>query len=353
MYLKRSSTVKYFIAAFVGAALYCEWFVYVIQPQYWQGLGCDGQDAACTKVLFIADPQIQGDLAVPPPLSYLFNWDSDRYLKATFTVVSKYFQPDILVYMGDLMDEGSISTIPQFHGYVKRLSSIFNIESPVLQIWLPGDNDIGGENEPVSREKVAEFDKVFNQPSTITYSNITFYKVNGMTYTFPKNIQGADENNINIVVSHYPITTRTVFSMQLIKEIHPNIFFCAHDHESKYVTQNKDLTHRRTHSYGYGEAILNISLDEDTLYEVYVPTCSYRMGTSKIGFGAAILDDKNHLLRYTVFWSPTRFPYLLFYLAVLIFIVWYFILFCAARLIHRQPNILKSNSDVQPLLDRI
>ncbi|CAG9784138.1 unnamed protein product [Diatraea saccharalis] len=255
--------------------------------------------------------------------------------------------------MGDLMDEGSISTIQQFHSYVKRLSSIFNIEYPVVQIWLPGDNDIGGENEPVSKQKAAEFDKVFDQPSVITFKNLTFFKVNGITYTFPKRTEEVDETNINIVVSHYPITSRTVFSTQLIKEFHPNIFFCAHEHESKYVKQNKDLTHRNTHNFGYGEGILNISLNEDNLYEIYVPTCSYRMGTSKIGFGAAIFNDNNHHMKYTVFWSPTRFPYLLFYLAVMIFLLWYFILFCVAKLIHRHPKIVKSSSDSQPLLERI
>ena len=54
------------------------------------------------------------------------------YLKSTFNVVADYFKPDILVYLGDLMDEGSISTLPQFHGYVKRLSNIFDWDYPAV-----------------------------------------------------------------------------------------------------------------------------------------------------------------------------------------------------------------------------
>lgn len=74
-----STTVKYILAAFFGAVIFCEWFIYLVQQQYWTDLECSKHDSTCTKILFIADPQIQGDLAVPPPLSYLFNWDSDRY----------------------------------------------------------------------------------------------------------------------------------------------------------------------------------------------------------------------------------------------------------------------------------
>lgn len=55
-----------------------------------------------------------------------------RYLKSTYSIVEKHFHPDVLVYLGDLMDEGSISTRPQFHKYVKRLSNIFDPHYPVV-----------------------------------------------------------------------------------------------------------------------------------------------------------------------------------------------------------------------------
>lgn len=43
-----------------------------------------------------------------------------------------YFKPDVLVYLGDLMDEGSISTLVQFHTYVKRLADIFEVDYEVV-----------------------------------------------------------------------------------------------------------------------------------------------------------------------------------------------------------------------------
>ncbi|CAH1644652.1 unnamed protein product [Spodoptera littoralis] len=355
MYLRRSTTVKYVIAAFIGAVIYCEWFVYIIQQQYWTELECNDHDATCKKILFIADPQIQGDEAVPPPLSYLFNWDSDRYLRSTFKVVVEYLKPDILVYLGDLMDEGSIATMPQFHGYVKRLASIFEWDYPAVQVWIPGDNDIGGENEPIRYDKIEEFEKVFKQPSIVVYSNISFYKVNAITYTFPQKadeIPGS-EMNFKIAVSHYPVTEKSMFAYQIMKAINPNIFFCAHDHESKYVKQNKNLGHRKTVWLNGPNPTLNISFDEESLYEVFVPTCSYRMGTSSIGYGAAVLENNQQNMRYTVFWSPTRFPCLILYLSMLVILLLYCLVFCVARLCHRKSTLGAKSGDMSPLLQRI
>lgn len=77
---------------------------------------------------------------------------------------------------------------------------------------MPGDNDIGGEHEPIQSDKVKEFEAVFNQPDIITYKNISFFKVNGITYTYP---HGTDDDNYKIVVSHYPVLWKTVFGKQV------------------------------------------------------------------------------------------------------------------------------------------
>lgn len=81
------------------------------------------------------------------------------------------------------------------------------------QVWIPGDNDIGGENEPVRRNKIEEFEKVFQQPSVIAYSNVSIYKANAITYTFPQKTDApaGTDNNFKIVVSHYPVTMRVSF----------------------------------------------------------------------------------------------------------------------------------------------
>ncbi|CAG5002296.1 unnamed protein product [Parnassius apollo] len=346
LFRRRSLAVKYFIALFFGAVAYNEWIIYVVQPIYWQHMKCPHDDKYCTKIMFIADPQIQGEMAVPPPLSYLFNWDSDRYLGTTFKIALKYFKPDILVYLGDLMDEGSIATMTQFHSYVRRLSNIFEVPYPIIQVWLPGDNDIGGENEPIRRDKLEEFNKVFNQPSIITYRNISFYKVNGITHSFP---HAKGDDNYKIVVSHYPLLRKSVFGKQVNDAIHPNIYFCAHEHKSKYFIKDENLRNIFTRYIRPGDEILNINHNEENIYEIYVPTCSYRMGTQTIGYGAAVLVHNDHHLHYTVLWSPRRFPSLFTYAVVLIIAILYMFIFCLSRVILRC-MVVKNSDSTQPLL---
>lgn len=74
-----SLALRYLAAAILGAVLFNEWLVYTLQPITWRRLQCDHNDTTCIKVLFVADPQIQGDDANSWPLNKIFSWDSDRY----------------------------------------------------------------------------------------------------------------------------------------------------------------------------------------------------------------------------------------------------------------------------------
>ncbi|VVD01938.1 uncharacterized protein LOC126969192 [Leptidea sinapis] len=353
MYLRKRTVLKYLTGLTLGLVLYCEWFIYIAQPLFWNKLTCDNsiKNDRCTKILFISDPQIQGDNAVPSPIGDILNWDSDRYLQSTYRVVMKQFKPDIIVFMGDLMDEGSVATIQQFHGYVKRLSNIFDTSYPVVQIWIPGDNDIGGENEVVKPDKVLEFNKVFSQPSVISYNNISFYKVNAITHSIP---QPLDEGDLNykIAISHFPVLTRTAYAKKVINALQPDIFFCAHDHVSKYVQHQHDFVKSRTHLLQYKDPVLVLPLENnESIYEIYTPTCSYRMGTFKIGFGAAVIDNDH--LKYTVFWSPLRFPCLFVYLLLSIIVFGYTLFICFMRLFSRLCHHLPDSEDTKRLLPQV
>lgn len=57
------------------------------------------------------------------------------------------------------------------------------------------------------------------------------------------------------------------------------------------MRQKKSFESKETHLFQYNDPILNIALDNEWLYEIFVPTCSYRMGTSKIGYGAAVVGE--------------------------------------------------------------
>ncbi|KAI0235408.1 hypothetical protein LSAT2_014072, partial [Lamellibrachia satsuma] len=72
--------------------------------------------------------------------------------------------------------------------------------------------------------------------------------------------------------------------------------------------------------------IYTINLHESRLlHEIVVPTCSYRMGVSNMGYGAAVIDRSGEM-RYVVLSSPSRYLQLQLYGTVIIF----FLLFLLA-----------------------
>lgn len=45
------------------------------------------------------------------------------------------------------------------------------------KIYLPGDNDIGGEEDVVSSNIYNRFNFAYSQPDTLVYKTVTFFKV--------------------------------------------------------------------------------------------------------------------------------------------------------------------------------
>ncbi|KAK9887105.1 hypothetical protein WA026_020554 [Henosepilachna vigintioctopunctata] len=71
--------------------------------------------------------------------------------------------------------------------------------------------------------------------------------------------------------------------------------------------------------------VYKFNLGSSDLYEILVPTCSYRMGTTSVGFGFAIIEKDE--VQYTVLWSPSRFQQLWSYILMILLILIGFICF--------------------------
>ena len=50
-----------------------------------------------------------------------------RYLKRTYSLAKFHVKPDVIVFMGDLFDEGSTASADEYQRYYTRFSSIFDI----------------------------------------------------------------------------------------------------------------------------------------------------------------------------------------------------------------------------------
>lgn len=97
------------------------------------------------RILLVADPQLIGyHNEVIKFLSPLTIWDSDRlkdivfhiklfvniellcrYLVNTYNHAFEFAKPEVVIFLGDLFDEGSTGSDEEFNLYVRRLFNIF------------------------------------------------------------------------------------------------------------------------------------------------------------------------------------------------------------------------------------
>ncbi|XP_075216328.1 metallophosphoesterase isoform X2 [Lycorma delicatula] len=271
------------------------------------------------KILLVADPQILGEKTE----SWIARWDSDRYLYKTFSTAVSHVKPDLIMFLGDLMDEGTVATSTEYQRYAERFSYIFSLNSfpSNMTIFLPGDNDIGGEDELVTRSKVSRFKKFFDQPDIVNLGNVQFIKVNKMQHSFPS-VNGKEDDEIRIVVSHVPLMAfPSWFSAEAIMNLKPQMIFSAHDHKSVHFagdlkTGERILIEPLTSNQVSSEWPMTwrFQLSDNIVNEVVVPTCSYRMGATLMGYGAAVIDRKGESLCYSVLLLPSRFMLLYMYI---------------------------------------
>lgn len=224
-------------------------------------------------------------------------------------------EANVVCFMGDLMDEGSVATDEAHARYAERFRSVFaKSSSHMIQMHIPGDNDIGGErNDFITDRKLKRFKIAFNEQSSIVIGNrYQLISTNMLTHTYA-DISDIDiDDHINIVLSHmsilsYPgISMKTVsvitkiahrnsiqfetfcFVWQVITKYNPSIIFSAHMHVSRIITYPPFNAAYLEDKYIFSHA-LNVERHVPNRTEIMVPTCSYRMGVAKMGYGWAIL----------------------------------------------------------------
>ena len=118
---------------------------------------------AQVRMLMVADPQIVGNIHEPSGvLGWVRRWDCDRYLSKTYGWAMASYDINTVVFMGDLIDEGSEAEDELYQEYVDRFRAVYPDQEGVKMIYIPGDNDIGGEGaDPVTILKIDRFDKHF------------------------------------------------------------------------------------------------------------------------------------------------------------------------------------------------
>lgn len=151
-------------------------------------------------------------------------FDSDRYLRNSFTRAIAHVKPDVICFMGDLMDEGSIATNEEHNEYLHRFKEIFYTDSKVAIMQIPGDNDIGGEDDDrISDRKVNRFREAFNERSYLEVKDLyRLLNVNLLTHKFPElNERPSDDKTewrefTNIVLTHISLLSYPGLSLNKV-----------------------------------------------------------------------------------------------------------------------------------------
>jgi len=96
-----------------AAVVYNEVLSFFVSSWQWPNLSLSNQGDDL-RVLFVADPQLVGLRNELPLLGIITRWDADRYLQFGFFHAVGHVRPDVVVFLGDLLDEGSIASDDEY-----------------------------------------------------------------------------------------------------------------------------------------------------------------------------------------------------------------------------------------------
>uniref|UniRef100_A0A915IVZ1 Calcineurin-like phosphoesterase domain-containing protein n=1 Tax=Romanomermis culicivorax TaxID=13658 RepID=A0A915IVZ1_ROMCU len=163
-------------------ASFGEYFCYLLARNHSVRLVPYSDRSKFLRVLIVADPQIIGFNDAIFPINYLNMIDSDRFLRNSFHFAFTHDKPDMVIFLGDIFDEGHIAIDSQYKQYIERFRSIFSMRSTIVKVHVPGDNDLGGGDsiDLYSDDRSLKFDRFTNdrkQFSRLSFDFIDLVKV--------------------------------------------------------------------------------------------------------------------------------------------------------------------------------
>ncbi|CAG5129770.1 unnamed protein product [Candidula unifasciata] len=318
--LQNLTVGKVVLALVVVVTFFNEYLVYTLHSFRWASIPTDRNPKEEMVILLVSDPQLIGiQDEIGFPLGPIIRWDADSYLRKTFYRAYYHTIPDVVVFLGDIMDEGSKATDSEYQSYFQRFNSIFYETSYAKTVVIPGDNDIGGEGGDLRTFfKVNRFEKHFeNLTGAVSHGFVDFLKLDirmmkDQVLEKQKVISDVAtqlKGKFRIIVNHESIITKpksSIYPSQML-----SCDTCLSDDEdmNNWPYYQRDM------------ASMEPYIDVDftnliALSEIMVPTCSYRMGVPKMGYGVAVIN-KSGKMKYTVLWLPSRYHLLYVYIVVL------------------------------------
>ncbi|XP_013379114.1 uncharacterized protein C630.12 [Lingula anatina] len=307
-----------------------------------------------TLFLLVADPQLLGYRRE----NIITRWDCDRYLKKTFDLAYDYVKPDAILFLGDLFDEGNEpeTTTDEYRRTFQRFMDIFQKEkvtgygktAKVEMIPVAGDNDIGGEFDAKLPWKIERFEEFFGKTSDV--HRIKFVQVVKPAYYSRDTLSGEkakefkkllgqldpSDHVLTVVANHQNVISSNTQSV--ISLLKPDLILSGDTHKLKlYICDNCQKipsNNWRSQDIDHFTDFVTLDLKEDILYEIVVPSCSYRMGVPDMGYGVLVLERPGKAF-YTTLWLPSRLIQLKGYLVIINVLLVFWTLVCICRCLRR------------------
>ncbi|TPP65206.1 hypothetical protein FGIG_04419 [Fasciola gigantica] len=330
-----------------------------------------------TRLLLASDPHLEGYKPNLWWLNYLFQWDSDRYLKYHFRQALDWVKPNGFLILGDLFDLGSEIDEDEFQDTCARFQHIFLDRNPLPLIVvmytivllfeqhfiLPGDNDVdlieGGPTDPLLMKRL---DGCLNPLRTTV--NIQFLHLKTVprgTYRLPSGDGKLQFNHSNepffILATHEPIMQIPRDNLNaVLSDKYPCLFVSSHYHRPyMYVIRSTDrgsFTHQWTYrpdNWHPRQLTLHLNLshcttDRSNPHEsigLGVPSCTYRSGFPKNTAFAVLQIYRDGRATYQLLPLSSRLSTVYLYLVCIIFCFLYMIL---VTLLQRCPTGARKHS---------
>lgn len=215
------------------------------------------------------------------------------------------------------MDYGSMASDNEYRIFKSRFDWIFDTKkfNPRI-IYLPGDNDIGGEgSDLVTSQKINRFQSNFPSPNHLLSTQAHYVLIERLTGN--RNFPSITTSQVRVALSHIPLTfIHSQFSDAVLSKVRPKVIFSAHDHRPALATVSLEPYQFQRQDFG-SDGLIRKNISNHECIEVIWPTSSYRMGVLRNGYGIASFSIENGgRLELGVLWSPSRFLVLGIYMAV-------------------------------------
>lgn len=274
-------------------------------------------NSASLKVLLVADPRIEGvEKNGNGIVGDVKRWDADNYLRKTFRAAVYHTNPNVIIFLGDLLDEGDIAGDIELESYVQRFNFIFDVhnlqnERKISILTTPGDKDIGKDrNRLVQEKRLKQFANYFPSPPCSSLGTVVFVEINSLSES--KCQKSFTHATSTIAYTHFGLMQNeenSSYAFSMLNSWKPDIVFAGHNHSAVLLSEKETEMQYPPDNQDYWK-FTSISGEP---VEIHVPTCSYRIMDSKAGYGIALIDTESEEISYKILWMHSRYFQLITY----------------------------------------